>query len=198
MRSQFNIRDNNIGLNLMFKHPTLDWRASSLIWFFFFICFWRTSRSFFLIFSSVVPHRSQHTAKCHPMWQPTRKLAVSCELGRHQIRTRDCRTAARHATTEPPRLPTEPPCLPELSLTWCRRTDWTFDQHLIPELFYISSSTIGIFPYPVLCSCKMNMDMIIGTFERKIVDLRSHIDWFWKFLMSNLLYIFPYETWPLY
>jgi hypothetical protein len=92
----------------------------------------------FLIFSSVAPQISQPTAKCFPMWQPTRRLAVSCALERHQIQTRDCRTIAWRATTEPPRLPTGPPCLTELSLTSCWRTDWTFYQHPIPELFFIS------------------------------------------------------------
>jgi hypothetical protein len=46
--------------------------------FSFFICFWRTSGSFFVIFSSVAPLRDQPAAKCHPKWQPTRRLAVSC------------------------------------------------------------------------------------------------------------------------
>ncbi len=69
--------------------------------FFFFICFGWTSLSFLIIFSSVAPHR----AKCYPRWQPTRRLAVSCGLGRHRIRTRDCRTTVRRATTEPPCLP---------------------------------------------------------------------------------------------
>jgi hypothetical protein len=32
--------------------------------FFFFICFWRTSGSFLIIFSSVAPHRGQPAAKC--------------------------------------------------------------------------------------------------------------------------------------
>ncbi len=58
-------------------------------YFFFFICFWRTSCSFFITFSSVAPHRGQPAAKCHPRWQPTSRLAVSCGLGRHRIRTRD-------------------------------------------------------------------------------------------------------------
>jgi hypothetical protein len=71
---------------------------------------------FFLIFSSVAPHRGQPAAKCHPRWQPTRRLAVSCRLGRHQIRTRDCRTTVWCTTIEPPCLPnhhaSQPPCLP--------------------------------------------------------------------------------------
>ncbi len=33
---------------------------------FFFLCFWLTSSSFFVIFSSFVPHRGQPAAKCHP------------------------------------------------------------------------------------------------------------------------------------
>jgi hypothetical protein len=78
------------------------------IYFFFFICFWRTSGSFFMIFSSVAPHRGQPPAKCHPRWQPIRRLAVSCGLGRHWIRTQDCRTTVWCATIEPP-------CLPPLS-----------------------------------------------------------------------------------
>ncbi len=67
---------------------------------------------FFDIFFSVASHRGQPAAKCHLRWQPTRGLALSCELGRYWIQTRDCRTTVRRATTEPPCLPTEPPCLP--------------------------------------------------------------------------------------
>jgi hypothetical protein len=52
----------------------------------------------FVIFTSVAPHRSQPAAKCHLRWQPIRRLAVSCELGRHRIRTWDCRTTVWHAT----------------------------------------------------------------------------------------------------
>jgi hypothetical protein len=51
---------------------------------FFFICFWRTSGSVFVIFSSVAPHRAQPAAKCHPRWQPTKRLAVNCWLGRRR------------------------------------------------------------------------------------------------------------------
>jgi hypothetical protein len=53
----------------------------------------------------VGPHRGQPSTKCHPRWQPTRRLAVSCGLGRCWIRTRDCRTTVWCATTEPPHLP---------------------------------------------------------------------------------------------
>ncbi len=35
----------------------------------------------FVIFSSVAPHRGHPTAKCHPRWQPTKRLAISCGLG---------------------------------------------------------------------------------------------------------------------
>ncbi len=59
----------------------------------------------FIIFTSVAPHRGQPAAKCHPMWQPSRRLAVSCGLGRHRIRTRDCRTTVWRATIELPHLP---------------------------------------------------------------------------------------------
>ncbi len=59
----------------------------------------------FVIFSSVAPHRGQPAAKCHPRWQPTRRLAFSCGLGRRRIRTRDCRTTVWRAAIEPPRLP---------------------------------------------------------------------------------------------
>ncbi len=65
-----------------------------------FICFWRTSGSFFVIFSSVAPHRGQPAAKCHPKWQPTRRLAVSCGVWRRRIRTRDCRTTVWRSTIE--------------------------------------------------------------------------------------------------
>jgi hypothetical protein len=75
---------------------------SKFTFFFFFICFWRTSGSFFMIFSSVAPHRGQPPAKCHPRWQPIRRLAVNCGLGRHWIRTQDCRTTVWCATIEPP------------------------------------------------------------------------------------------------
>ncbi len=74
-------------------------------------------RFIFVIFSSVAPHRGQPAAKCNPWWQPTRRLAVSCGLGRRRIRTRDCRTTVWHATIEPPCLPTEPPRLPTNN-TW--------------------------------------------------------------------------------
>ncbi len=71
----------------------------------------------FLIFTSVAPHRGQPAVKCHPRWQPTRRLAVSCGLGRHRIRTRDCRTTVWHATIKLPRLPTiELPRLPTIEL----------------------------------------------------------------------------------
>jgi hypothetical protein len=60
--------------------------------FFFLICFWRTSGSFIIIFSSVAPHRGQPAAKCHSRWQPSKRLAVRCGLGRRRIWTRDCRT----------------------------------------------------------------------------------------------------------
>ncbi len=70
---------------------------------FFFLCmFLATSGTFLIIFSSAAPHRGQPTAKSHPRWQPTRRLAVSCRLER--IRTQDCRTTARHATAVPPCL----------------------------------------------------------------------------------------------
>jgi hypothetical protein len=77
----------------------------NFILIFFFICFWRTSGSFLIIFSSVAPHRGQPAAKCHPRWQPSRRLAVRCGLGRHRIWTRDCRTTVRRATSEPPCIP---------------------------------------------------------------------------------------------
>jgi hypothetical protein len=35
----------------------------------------------YVIFTCVAPHRGQLAAKCNPRWQPTRRLAVSCELG---------------------------------------------------------------------------------------------------------------------
>jgi hypothetical protein len=52
--------------------------------------------------TSVVPHRGHPAAKCHLRWQPIRRLAVSCGLGRHRIRTRDCRTTVWRATIELP------------------------------------------------------------------------------------------------
>ncbi len=70
-----------------------------------YMFFWRTSGPFFTIFSSVAPHRDQPVAKCHPRWQPTRRWAISCGLGRRRIRTRDCRTTVWRTTIEPPRLP---------------------------------------------------------------------------------------------
>ncbi len=72
--------------------------------FFFFVCFWWTSGSFFIMFSSVAPHRGQPAAMCHPRWKPTRKLADSCGLGRRRIRTQDCRTSVWRATIELPRI----------------------------------------------------------------------------------------------
>ncbi len=85
---------------------------------FFFLCMFLANQRFiFLIFTSVAPHRGQPAAKCHPRWQPTRRLAVSCGLGRHRIRTRDCRTTVWHATIELPRLPIELPGLPNWATT---------------------------------------------------------------------------------
>ncbi len=73
---------------------------------FFFPCMFFANQLFiFVIFTSVAPHRGQPAAKCHPRWQPTRRLAVSCGLGRHRIQTRDCRTTVLHATIELTRLP---------------------------------------------------------------------------------------------
>ncbi len=40
-------------------------------------------------------------AKCHPRWQPTRRWATSCGLGRRRIRTQDCRTTVWRTTIEP-------------------------------------------------------------------------------------------------
>ncbi len=74
--------------------------------------FLANQRFIFIIFSAAAPIRGQPAAKCHPRWQPTRRLAVSCGLGRRQIQTRDCRTTVWRATIEPPCLPIEPPCLP--------------------------------------------------------------------------------------
>jgi hypothetical protein len=48
--------------------------------FFFFIFFWRTSGSFFVIFSSVTPHRGQPAVKCHPKWQPTRRCCSQLQI----------------------------------------------------------------------------------------------------------------------
>ncbi len=103
------------------------------IYFFFLSCFWRTSGSFLIIFSSVAPHRGQLTAKCHPRWKPTRRLAVSCGLGRRRIWTRDCRTTVRRATTKPPCLPRDPNIL-----HWRKKKHFPafFTQ---PKLVYISN-----------------------------------------------------------
>jgi hypothetical protein len=81
--------------------------------FFFFICFWRSSCSFFVIFSSVALHRGRPAAKCHPRWQPTKRFAVNWGLGRRRIRTQDCRTTVWCTTIELPCLPIEPLCLPK-------------------------------------------------------------------------------------
>ncbi len=67
----------------------------------FLYVFWRTSGPFFTIFSSVAPHRSQAAAKCNPRWQPIRRWAISCGLGRRRIRTQDCRTTVWRTTIEP-------------------------------------------------------------------------------------------------
>jgi hypothetical protein len=44
-------------------------------YFFFFIpyVFGEPAVHFFIIFSSVAPHRGQPAAKCHPRWQPTKE-----------------------------------------------------------------------------------------------------------------------------
>ncbi len=70
---------------------------------FFLICFWRTSDSFFVIFSCIVPDRGQPAAKCHPRWQPTKRLAVSCGLGRRQcpLQVKN-KPVARFSTTHLP------------------------------------------------------------------------------------------------
>ncbi len=73
-----------------------------------FLCFLANQRFIFVTFSSAAPHRGQPAAKCHPRWQPTRRLAVSCGLGARRILTRDCRTTAWRATIEPSRLPDSP------------------------------------------------------------------------------------------
>ncbi len=70
---------------VIFNKTFPEQNVSALI-FFFFVCFWWTSGSFFVIFSSVAPHRGQPAAMCHPRWQPTRRLADSCGLGRRRIR----------------------------------------------------------------------------------------------------------------
>jgi hypothetical protein len=83
--------------------------------YFFFLCMFLVNQWFiFAIFTSVAPHRGQPTAKCHLRWQPIRRLAVSCGLGRHRIRTRDYRTTVWRATIELPCLPKELPCLPKV------------------------------------------------------------------------------------
>jgi hypothetical protein len=72
---------------------------------------------FFVIFSSVALHRGQPAAKCHPRWQPSRRLAVCCGLGRRWIRTRDCRTTIWRDTIGPPCLHIEPPRLSSWATT---------------------------------------------------------------------------------
>jgi hypothetical protein len=84
---------------------------------FFLYMFLANQRFIFVIFSSVAPHRRQPAAKYHPRWQPTRRLSVSCGLGRRQIRTRDCRTTVWHATTEPPPFPNWATTLPYWATT---------------------------------------------------------------------------------
>ncbi len=118
---------------------------------FFFVCFWRTSGSFLRIFSSVALHRGRLAAKCHLRWQPTRQLSVSCGLGRCRIRTRDCRTTVRHATTEPPCLPllshhssqTEPPCLPHWASTPPNWATMSYHRHTVQySIVAYSSATV--------------------------------------------------------
>ncbi len=74
------------------------------LYIFFFVCFLVNQCSFFVIFSSVAPHRGQPAAMCHPRWQPIRRLADSCGMGRRRIRTRDCRTTVWLSTIELPHL----------------------------------------------------------------------------------------------
>ncbi len=92
--------------------------------------FFANKRFIFITFSSFAPHRGQPAAKCHPRWQPTRRLAVSCGLGRRRIRTRDCRTTIEPPTppnwaTTPPSWATTPPnwatTPPKLSSTCCQK-----------------------------------------------------------------------------
>jgi hypothetical protein len=66
-------------------------------------------RNFFLCCPSQRSARSQVPSLGG---NPPRRLAVSCGLGRHRIRTRDFRTTAWCATIELPRLPIELPRLP--------------------------------------------------------------------------------------
>jgi hypothetical protein len=96
-----------------YKHATFARRIENTpffythdlgMFFFSLYVFWRTSGPFFTIFSSLAPHRGQPAAKCHPRWQPARRWAISCGLGRHRIRTRDCRTTVWRTTIEPPLL----------------------------------------------------------------------------------------------
>ncbi len=104
----------------------IGWSSTVTGFFYFFGFFLWANGSFLIIFSSVAPHKGQPAAKCHPRWQPTRRLAVSCGLGRHQIRTQDCRTTVRPGTIESPCLPKshhashESPCLPRF---WCSLMD---------------------------------------------------------------------------
>ncbi len=75
-----------------------------VLYFIILYMFFANHRFICVIFSSVAPHRGYLAAKCHPRWQPTRRLAVSCGLGRRRIRTQDCRTTVWCASIEPPRL----------------------------------------------------------------------------------------------
>ncbi len=57
--------------------------------FFFLDMFLAPQRFIFHNFLLCCPSQRSARAKCRPRWQPTRRWAISCGLGRRWIRTRD-------------------------------------------------------------------------------------------------------------
>ncbi len=93
------LREGQSWIQLIWREET---HSHAIFFSFMFLAY---QRLFLIIFSSVTPHRGQSAVQCHPRWQHTRRLTVSCGLGRRRIQTRDCRTTVRCATTKPPCLP---------------------------------------------------------------------------------------------
>jgi hypothetical protein len=101
-------------------HKISRLRVCGRLNFFFLYMFLANQRFIFVIFSYVAPNRGQPAAKCHPRWQPTRRLAVSCGQGKRHIWTRDCRTTVWHATIEPPCLSIDEKTLLQKLLSYCQ------------------------------------------------------------------------------
>jgi hypothetical protein len=118
MRSQFDIRDNNIGLTIDNRLRSVE---SDMI--FFIYMFLANQPLIFPNFLLCCPSKKSARSQVPSQVATHQEIGSQLWAGESQIGTRDYRTTALRAPTEPPRLPTGPPCLTELSLTSCWRTD---------------------------------------------------------------------------